>query len=277
MDKDYKTMDADFERGLIEAAQQASAGHQRRARGQPGHPAHHAAREDEAPGPAAAERNPAVVSAGRPGGRLTSLHEGAGAWRTSLRWPRRSACCCEMNDMPCLSVASPAAALGARRGGRGPRHPGHELHAREPPPGREGVALFRRHRARDPDLPVLVMTAWTSLETAVQMVKEGRQRLPGQALGRREAAGDGAQPAAHARAAPSRRRAADRGCASSWRAHDLRGRGLREPGHAPRGLAGRAGGGGRRAGADHRARTGSGKEKIAEIVQANSRAATSRS
>ena len=28
-------------------------------------------------------------------------------------------------------------------------------------------------RAVDPDLPVLVLTAWTSLETAVQMVKEG--------------------------------------------------------------------------------------------------------
>jgi DNA-binding NtrC family response regulator len=39
--------------------------------------------------------------------------------------------------------------------------------------GREGVDLFRRMRDLDPDLPVLVLTAWTSLETAVQMVKEG--------------------------------------------------------------------------------------------------------
>ena len=39
--------------------------------------------------------------------------------------------------------------------------------------GEEGVALFRRIRALDPDLPVLLMTAWTSLETAVQLVKEG--------------------------------------------------------------------------------------------------------
>jgi DNA-binding NtrC family response regulator len=39
--------------------------------------------------------------------------------------------------------------------------------------GREGVELFRRMRGLDPDLPVLVLTAWTSLETAVQMVKEG--------------------------------------------------------------------------------------------------------
>jgi DNA-binding NtrC family response regulator len=35
------------------------------------------------------------------------------------------------------------------------------------------VALFRSIRALDPDLPVLLMTAWTSLETAVGLVKEG--------------------------------------------------------------------------------------------------------
>ena len=39
--------------------------------------------------------------------------------------------------------------------------------------GEEGIALFRRIRAADPDLPILLMTAWTSLETAVQLVKEG--------------------------------------------------------------------------------------------------------
>ena len=39
--------------------------------------------------------------------------------------------------------------------------------------GEEGVELFRRLRAIDPDLPILLMTAWTSLETAVQLVKEG--------------------------------------------------------------------------------------------------------
>jgi DNA-binding NtrC family response regulator len=39
--------------------------------------------------------------------------------------------------------------------------------------GDEGVALFRRVRAHDPELPILLMTAWTSLETAVQLVKEG--------------------------------------------------------------------------------------------------------
>ena len=39
--------------------------------------------------------------------------------------------------------------------------------------GAEGVALFREIKKRDPGLPVLLMTAWTSLETAVQLVKEG--------------------------------------------------------------------------------------------------------
>src|SRR5687767_3040778 len=39
--------------------------------------------------------------------------------------------------------------------------------------GEEGTALFRRLRRADPNLPVLVLTAWTSLETAVQLVKEG--------------------------------------------------------------------------------------------------------
>ncbi|HEV7921789.1 MAG TPA: sigma-54 dependent transcriptional regulator [Thermoanaerobaculia bacterium] len=39
--------------------------------------------------------------------------------------------------------------------------------------GEEGIALFRRLRHFDPELPVLLLTAWTSLETAVQLVKEG--------------------------------------------------------------------------------------------------------
>ena len=39
--------------------------------------------------------------------------------------------------------------------------------------GQEGAALFRRLRELDADLPVLLMTAWTSLETAVLLVKEG--------------------------------------------------------------------------------------------------------
>jgi DNA-binding NtrC family response regulator len=39
--------------------------------------------------------------------------------------------------------------------------------------GAEGARLFRAIHELDPELPVVLMTAWTSLETAVQLVKEG--------------------------------------------------------------------------------------------------------
>ncbi len=39
--------------------------------------------------------------------------------------------------------------------------------------GEEGVALFRDIRARHPDLPVILLTAWTHLEAAVELVKAG--------------------------------------------------------------------------------------------------------
>ena len=39
--------------------------------------------------------------------------------------------------------------------------------------GEEGAELFRRLRARDADLPVILMTAWGSLEMAVELVKDG--------------------------------------------------------------------------------------------------------
>src|SRR5688572_27675517 len=39
--------------------------------------------------------------------------------------------------------------------------------------GEEGEALFRQIRARHPDLPVILLTAWTHLESAVDLVKAG--------------------------------------------------------------------------------------------------------
>src|SRR3954468_9631579 len=39
--------------------------------------------------------------------------------------------------------------------------------------GQEGADLFRAIKALDPDQPVVLMTAWTSLETAVTLIKEG--------------------------------------------------------------------------------------------------------
>jgi DNA-binding NtrC family response regulator len=39
--------------------------------------------------------------------------------------------------------------------------------------GDEGVALFRAIRDQHPDLPIILLTAWTHLETAVELVKAG--------------------------------------------------------------------------------------------------------
>jgi DNA-binding NtrC family response regulator len=39
--------------------------------------------------------------------------------------------------------------------------------------GEEGIALFRAIRTRCPDLPVILLTAWTQLEAAVELVKAG--------------------------------------------------------------------------------------------------------
>jgi DNA-binding NtrC family response regulator len=78
-----------------------------------------------------------------------------------------------IHDIPCTTAASPGEAL--------------ELVDREEfgavvqdmnfgpsdTDGAAGLELFRRLRAIDPDLPVLALTAWASLETAVAMVKEG--------------------------------------------------------------------------------------------------------
>lgn len=39
--------------------------------------------------------------------------------------------------------------------------------------GLEGVALFRQIRAQQPDLPVILLTAWTHLDAAVDLIKSG--------------------------------------------------------------------------------------------------------
>ncbi|MCP4661071.1 MAG: response regulator, partial [bacterium] len=79
----------------------------------------------------------------------------------------------EIHDLPCRTASTAEEALGIVR-----REPiGVAIQdmnfERGRTSGDEGVALFRRLKAIDPDLPVLLITAWTSLETAVQLVKEG--------------------------------------------------------------------------------------------------------
>jgi DNA-binding NtrC family response regulator len=44
---------------------------------------------------------------------------------------------------------------------------------REATAGEEGVALFHTIRAKYPDVPIILLTAWTHLETAVELVKAG--------------------------------------------------------------------------------------------------------
>jgi DNA-binding NtrC family response regulator len=44
---------------------------------------------------------------------------------------------------------------------------------REATSGAEGVALFHEIRRRVPDMPIILLTAWTRLETAVELVKAG--------------------------------------------------------------------------------------------------------
>ncbi|HZO22652.1 MAG TPA: sigma-54 dependent transcriptional regulator [Steroidobacteraceae bacterium] len=44
---------------------------------------------------------------------------------------------------------------------------------REATSGEEGIALFHEIRQRSPELPIILLTAWTHLETAVELVKAG--------------------------------------------------------------------------------------------------------
>ncbi|MGH8258061.1 MAG: response regulator, partial [Steroidobacteraceae bacterium] len=44
---------------------------------------------------------------------------------------------------------------------------------REATRGEEGIALFRSVRREVPDVPIILLTAWTHLETAVELVKAG--------------------------------------------------------------------------------------------------------
>ncbi|MES1245776.1 MAG: sigma-54 dependent transcriptional regulator [Acidobacteriota bacterium] len=81
----------------------------------------------------------------------------------------------EIRGLDCLVARGPAEALRAIDAG--PADIGVVVQdmnfSPEATSGEEGVALFREIKKRDPGLPFLLMTAWTSLEAAVQLVKEG--------------------------------------------------------------------------------------------------------
>lgn len=78
-----------------------------------------------------------------------------------------------LHDLAALGASSPAEALACVE-----REPVDLViqdmnFAADTTSGDEGVALFRELRRRDPDLPIILLTAWTNLETAVELVKAG--------------------------------------------------------------------------------------------------------
>jgi DNA-binding NtrC family response regulator len=78
-----------------------------------------------------------------------------------------------LHDIDTLSAGAPAEGL-ARLDGRDVDLVVQDMNfTRDTTSGEEGVALFRALRERDPDLPIILLTAWTHLETAVRLVKAG--------------------------------------------------------------------------------------------------------
>jgi DNA-binding NtrC family response regulator len=79
----------------------------------------------------------------------------------------------DLHDIPNCGVASPAEACqiaAAETLGAVVMDMNFAPHVTS---GEEGVELFNRLREIDPDLPIVVITAWASLEAAVDLVKAG--------------------------------------------------------------------------------------------------------
>jgi DNA-binding NtrC family response regulator len=79
----------------------------------------------------------------------------------------------ELNGLPTVSVSAPDEALNQIATEDIGAVVQDMNFAQEETSGAEGARLFRRIRELDPDMPVLLMTAWTSLETAVALIKDG--------------------------------------------------------------------------------------------------------
>ena len=78
-----------------------------------------------------------------------------------------------LHDISTLTAASPAAGLASLGEHSVDLVIADMNFSADTTSGQEGVALFRDIRARHPDLPVILLTAWTHLESAVQLVKAG--------------------------------------------------------------------------------------------------------
>lgn len=80
----------------------------------------------------------------------------------------------EIHDIPTLAAEDPEQALKIARSNQPLGLVIQDMNFTEDTTsGEEGIRLFREIKQIDPDLPVLLFTAWGSVETAVKMVKEG--------------------------------------------------------------------------------------------------------
>jgi len=78
-----------------------------------------------------------------------------------------------LHDITTLTAASPDAGLAILAGTEVDLVIADMNFSADTTSGQEGVALFRDIRVGHPDLPVILLTAWTHLESAVQLVKAG--------------------------------------------------------------------------------------------------------
>lgn len=79
----------------------------------------------------------------------------------------------ELHGLSCLLASSPAEALDLVAKEDIAVVIQDMNFSRDSTSGEEGEALFRSLRQLDAELPILLLTAWTSLETAIRLVKEG--------------------------------------------------------------------------------------------------------
>jgi DNA-binding NtrC family response regulator len=78
-----------------------------------------------------------------------------------------------LHDITTLTAVSPAAGLASLAAQQVDLVIADMNFSADTTSGQEGVALFRAIRSAHPDLPVILLTAWTHLESAVQLVKAG--------------------------------------------------------------------------------------------------------
>ena len=79
----------------------------------------------------------------------------------------------ELHEIPCEVAPGPERALERIAAGDIGIVVQDMNFSRRATSGEEGIVLFREIRQLDPTMPVLLITAWTSLETAVALVREG--------------------------------------------------------------------------------------------------------